>query len=431
MTSAINGNLIGLILLTIKLNFKDPKRVFNKPVYDSLNDYSNFTEIWFGGAASGKSHGVVQKVVLKALKQWKYPRKILFLRKVGTSVKESIFEDVIIRLSEWKILPFCKVNKSNYEITLPNGSVFLFKGMDNPEKIKSIKGLSDVVMEEATEFNQEDYEQLTLRVREPKHKDRQIYLMFNPVSKANWVYKYFFELTQPDTVIYQSNYKDNRFIDARTKANIERFKLTNPAWYRIYALGEFATLDKLIYPNYEKRRLDPNSKELKDLPDLFGLDFGYTNDPSAFIRLKVDEANKTIYFIEEFTEVGLLNNQIADAIKSMGYEKELITADAAEKKSIDELIREGIRRVKPAKKGPDSIIQGIQFLQQFKFVIDDRCFKLIEELENYTWIKDKKTSEYINKPVDMFNHILDAVRYAVEPINGQAAPKFKTYNISL
>ncbi len=303
--------------------------------------------------------------------------------------------------------------------------------MDNPEKIKSIKGLSDVVMEEATEFNQEDYEQLTLRVREPKHKDRQIYLMFNPVSKANWVYKYFFELTQPDTVIHQSNYKDNRFIDARTKANIERFKLTNPAWYRIYALGEFATLDKLIYPNYEKHRLDPNSDKLKDLPDLFGLDFGYVNDPSAFIRIKVDEDNKTIYFLEEFTKQGLLNNQIADAIKSMGYMKERITADAAEKKSIDELKREGINRVRPAKKGPDSIIQGIQFLQQFKFVVDDRCFKLIEELENYTWVKDRKTGEYINKPVDMFNHVLDAVRYAVEEINGQKTPKIKSYNISI
>lgn len=415
----------------INLNFAHPSRVFNRPVFDSLNDYSNFTEIWYGGAASGKSHGVVQKVVLKALKNWKYPRKILFLRKVGATVKDSIFEDVIIRLSEWGLLPYCKVNKSNYEITLPNGSVFLFKGMDNPEKIKSIKGLSDVVMEEATEFTQEDYEQLTLRVREPKHKDRQIYLMFNPVSKTNWVYKYFFELTQSDTVIHQSSYKDNRFIDERTKDNIERFKLTNPAWYRIYALGEFATLDKLIYPNYEKRRLDPNNSELSDLPDLFGLDFGFINDPSAFIRLKVDEDNKTIYFIEEYTKVGMLNDEIAKVITDMGYQKEIITADVAEQKSIAEIRRDGISRIRPANKGKDSIIQGVQFLQQFKFVVDDRCFKLIEELENYTWIKDKKTGEYTNKPVDSFNHILDAVRYAVEEINGLETARIKTYNISI
>ncbi len=411
--------------MTIKLVFKHPEKEFNKPVFDSLNDYSNFTEVWYGGAASGKSHGVVQKVLLKALRDWKYPRKVLFLRKVGAIVRESIYEDVIVRLSEWKLLPYCKINKSNFEITLPNGSVLLFKGMDNPEKIKSIKGLSDIVMEEATEFNQEDYEQLTLRLREPKHKHRQIYMMFNPVSKANWVYQYFFKHRQPNTVIHQSSYKDNRFIDDDMKAQIEKFKTTNPAWYRIYALGEFATLDKLVFPHYQVRRLNADTPEMRALPSMFGLDFGYTNDPSFFVHVKIDQTNKVIYFMEEYSKTGMMNNQIADVIKQMGYSKEVITADPAEPKSIDELRRFGIERVRKAHKGKDSIIQGIQFMQQYNLVVDDRCANIIEGLDNYTWVKDKKTGEYSNVPVDMFNHWSDATRYAVEEINGHGKVQTK------
>ena len=115
----------------------------------------------------------------------------------------------------------------------------------------------------------------------------------------------------------------------------------------------------------------------------------------------------------------------------MGYSKEVITADAAEQKSIAELKRDGIERVRPAKKGPDSVIQGISFLQQYELVVDDRCVKLIEELENYTYQKDRATNEYINKPVDSYNHCIDAIRYAVEEINGQATPKIKVYDISI
>ena len=127
--------------------------------------------------------------------------------------------------------------------------------------------------------------------------------------------------------------------------------------------------------------------------------------------------------LEEYAKKGMLNNEIAKVIEQLGYSKEIITADAAEKKSIAEIKRCGISRIKPAKKGPDSIIQGIGFLQQFEWIVDDRCVKTIEELENYTYQKDRQTNEYINKPVDSYNHCIDAIRYAVEPINGSSAPK--------
>ncbi|MBF0831889.1 PBSX family phage terminase large subunit [Lactobacillus murinus] len=417
----------------INLNFPEPSKVFNKQIYDNLQDYSKFIEVWYGGASSGKSHGVVQKVVLKSLLNWRHPRKVLWLRKVDRTLKDSIFADVLDCLSRWQLLALCKVNNSDRTITLPNKAVFLFKGMDDPEKIKSIKGLSDVVMEEASEFTLDDFTQLTLRLREPKHKNRQLFVMFNPVSKVNWTYKQWFdpnvEIDHDRVVIHHSTYKDNRFLDADNIATIENLKRTNPAYYKIYTLGKFATLDKLVFPVFEKRRL--HAQNLSSLPSYFGLDFGFVNDPSAFVHVKVDQKNKILYALEEYTKKGMLNNEISKVITDMGYSKEVITADAAEQKSIAELKRDGIARVRPAKKGPDSVIQGISFLQQYQLVIDDRCVKLIEELENYTYQKDRKTNEYINKPVDSYNHCIDAIRYAVEEINGQATPKIKVYDISI
>ena len=398
--------------LSIQISIPYPSRVFNKHIYDKLNDYSTFTEVHYGGASSGKSHGIIQKVVYKACKDWKYPRKVLFLRKVGATVYDSIFEDVKQCLDAWNLLDKCKVNNSAYRIELPNGAQFIFKGLDNPEKIKSIKGISDVVMEEASEFTLDDYTQLTLRLRDRKHKQKQIYLMFNPVSKVNWVFNAFFVKPPKNTVIYQTTYKDNRFLDDVTRENIEELANRNEAYYKIYALGEFATLDKLIFPKYEKRLL--NKDKLAHLPSYFGLDYGFINDPSAFLHVKIDDENRKLYIIEEYVRKNLTNDKIAEAIKNLGYGKEEIRADSAEKKSNQELRNRGISRVIDALKGPGSVMQGIQYILQYDIIVDERCVKTIEELENYTWKKDKKTNEYINDPVDSYNHCLDAIRYAIQ-----------------
>lgn len=396
----------------IKIKIKNPSRVFNKHIYNKLTDYSTFTEIHYGGASSGKSHGVIQKVVFKSLQAWKYPRKVLFLRKVGSSVYDSIFEDVKQCLEAWGLLGACKVNNSAYRIELPNGAQFIFKGLDNPEKIKSIKGISDVVMEEASEFTLDDYTQLTLRLRDKKHPNKQIYLMFNPVSKVNWVYNAFFVKKPKNTVIYQTTYKDNRFLDEVTKENIEELANRNEAYYKIYALGEFATLDKLVFPKYKKQLL--NKEELKQFPSYFGLDYGFINDPSAFMHIKIDDENRRLYIVEEYVRKGLTNDKIAEAIKALGYSKEIIRADSAEKKSNQELRNLDIPRVIDVMKGPGSVMQGIQYILQYEIIVDERCVKTIEELENYTWKKDRATSEYINEPVDSYNHCLDAMRYAIQ-----------------
>nr|DAN50050.1 MAG TPA: terminase large subunit [Caudoviricetes sp.] len=397
--------------MTIKLNI-NPSKVFNRHIYDHLFDYDTFTEVHYGGASSGKSHGVFQKIVIKALKDWKKPRKILVLRKVGATVRDSVFADVQATLSYFGILNMCKVNMSAFRIELPNGAEFIFKGMDNAEKIKSIKGISDVVMEEASEFILDDYTQLTLRLRDKAHKQKQIYLMFNPVSKANWVYNAFFVKKPKNTVVYQTTYKDNRFLDAVTRENIEELANRNEAYYKIYALGEFATLDKLVFPKYTKVLL--NKDDLRQIPSYFGLDYGFINDPSAFMHVKIDDDHKRLYVVEEYVKKGLTNDKIAESITALGYAKEQIRADSAEKKSNQELRNLGIGRVIDVKKGAGSVMQGIQYLLQYEWIVDERCVKTIEELENYTWKKDKATNEYINEPVDSYNHCLDAIRYATQ-----------------
>lgn len=412
----------------VSLNFKQPSKVFNKNIFEILFNYDYFTEVHYGGGSSGKSHGVIQKVVLKALKDWEYPRRILWLRKVQSTIKDSLFEDVKECLINYGIWDMCLWNKTDNKVELPNGAVFLFKGLDNPEKIKSIKGVSDIVMEEASEFTLNDYTQLTLRLRERKHKLKQIFLMFNPVSKLNWVYKYFFEHGKPmkGVLIRQSSYKDNNFLDDMTRENLEMLATRNPAYYKIYALGEFATLDKLVFPKYEKRII--SDKEVGHLPSYFGLDFGYVNDPSAFIHVKIDSDNKKLYVMSEYVKKGMLNNEIAQVINDLGYSKEKITADSAEQKSIMEIKANGIDRIVPAMKGKDSVMAGIQFISQFDIVIDERCYKTIEEFDNYTWKKDKNTDEYYNEPVDTYNHCIDALRYAVEALTIQKKHQKKDKN---
>ena len=188
----------------------------------------------------------------------------------------------------------------------------------------------------------------------------------------------------------------------------------NPAYYKIYALGEFGSLDKLVFNNWKVEEFDYKSikGEL-----LCGLDFGFTADPTAFIcSLLVDGK---IYVFSEVFRKGLLNNQIAQIIKDNGFSKSLIIADSAEQKSIEEIRREGINRIKAAEKGQGSILQGIQKLQQYQIIIHPSCTNLIEEFSNYSWTKDKVTNEYINKPVDKWNHGIDALRYSLQCVEGQ------------
>ena len=169
-----------------------------------------------------------------------------------------------------------------------------------------------------------------------------------------------------------------------------------------------------MYPVWQKRLI--TSDKIQGLPLFVGLDFGYVNDPSAILWGRYDREKRRIYVTGEYAKTGMMNDEIARSIVSLGLAKEKIVADAAEQKSIAELRQlYGISRIVPAFKGPDSVISGIQFVTQHDLIVDERCVKTVEELENYTWKKDKKSGEYINVPVDAYNHLLDALRYGLEP----------------
>lgn len=382
-------------------------KYFNDWAWDNLDDYSNRLEVYCSGAGTGKSYEVTRKLMLKAMNE---KRKVLVVRKVQSTIKDSVWSLMNSHLSNLGLKEYSSINKSDFQIELPNGSILLFKGLDDPEKIKSIDGITDILIEEATELNLDDFTQLNLRLRADVDNP-QIYLLFNPVSKVNWVYQYFFENEPPtNTKITYTTYKDNKFLSDEFKQQLEELKERNPAYYRIYALGEFATLDKLVFPVYEKRII--SDEEVKEFKFIAGLDFGYVNDASALVYGYYDEKTKTVYITGEYVKKGMLNDEIANTIISLGLQKEKIYADSAEPKSIVEIRQKGIN-IEPTQKGKDSVLHGIQWLQQCKIVIDERCFKTIEEFENYTWTKDKKTGEYINKPVDAYNHCIDALRYSL------------------
>ena len=375
-----------------------------------LYDYSHRYEVYYGGAGSGKSVFIAQKLILKALKS---KRKVLIIRKTLNSQKDSCWRLILEQLSDLNIRHMCKVRITDFAIELPNGSVMLFKGLDDSERIKSIVGITDIWIEEATELIEEDFDQLDLRLR-ARADSLQMFVSFNPISKVNYVYRKWFAETAvvgDDTLIVKTTYKDNRFLPEEYIQSLENKIHTNPTYYRIYALGEFCSLDKLVYNNWRVQAFEPPA----DGKLIVGLDFGFTNDPTAIVAsiVKGDD----IYVFREYTGTGKTNQQIAEIITNMGFAKSTIIADSAEPKSVAEIRRCGIMRIRESQKGKDSIIHGIQRLQGYNIIVHPSCENIIMELENYSWIKDKLTGEYTNKPVDMFNHSLDALRYSLQALD--------------
>lgn len=392
------------------INLNIDKSVFNDVYYPYLKDYSNRYEVYYGGAGSGKSVFVCQKLIVKACYS---KRKVLVIRKYGTTLKDSVFDLFLGMLSKWKILPYCKVNMSNYTIKLPNGSMFLFKGLDDSEKIKSITDITDIFCEEATELSEDDFTQLDLRLR-ALEDGLQIFVSFNPVSKVNWVYRKWFadkQKVHENTLILHTTYKNNKFLPVSYIKALEEKQRTNYVYYKIYALGEFATLDKLVFTNWHVEDFD-HTKLQGEL--LIGLDFGFVNDTSALVASILDEEAKKIYVFQEWGAKGKTNQELAKVIKSLGFSKSVIIADSAEKKSIEEIKRDGITRIRESTKGKDSVIHGVQMLQNYEIIVHPNCTELVTEFENYSWKKDKNTGLYINEPIDAFNHYIDALRYSLQ-----------------
>lgn len=383
------------------------------PAYrNQLFNYDTRFNVYYGGAGSGKSYFVCQKLLIKALQD---KRKVLVIRKVGSSIKDSIWS-LFVELLYRMPAVIASINKTDKEIVLVNGSTFIFKGLDDSEKIKSINGITDIVIEEATELTLDDFTQLNLRLRANTNHN-QIHLMFNPVSKVNWCYKYFFEFGTPaDTVIIHTTYHDNPYLPKEYVDSLHELELRNPAYYKIYVLGEFATLDKLVFNNVKIRLINTDVLIKNEYQFWVGMDFGYVNDPTAITYGFYNPDKKQLFITGEYNGKGLTNDKIAEILTNLGLAKEVIVADSAEPKSIDELRKLGIRRIRPSVKGRDSVINGIDKLQRCEIIVDERCVNTIEEFQNYTWKKDKSTGEYTNQPVDLYNHHIDSIRYGTQTV---------------
>ena len=394
--------------MNVQLNLK--KDLFNAAYAMYLFDYSNRYNIYYGSAASGKSVFITQKLLIKLLNE---KRKLLVVRKVANSLRDSCWQLFIDVLNKWQLYKMCKTNISTFTIELPNGSLILFKGLDDREKLKSITGITDIWIEEATEILEDDFSQLDLRLR-ANQNNLQIYLSFNPVSKVNWVYKKWFSpstVIGEGTFILKTTYKDNKFLPDDYIKTLEDMKESNPTYYKIYVLGEFCSLDKLVYNNWTID--DFNYRDIEGSL-LIGLDFGFVNDLTALVASILDERNKRIYVFDEWCALGKTNEEIADVIKNKGFAKSIIIADSAEQKSIEEIKRLGVTRIRPSVKGKGSINQGIQKLQQYNIIVHSQCRQVITELQNYSWKKNNTTGEYINAAEDKWNHTLDALRYSLQ-----------------
>ncbi|MBS5037176.1 MAG: PBSX family phage terminase large subunit [Fusobacterium sp.] len=395
-----------------------------KIVGKGYKDYWNFKgryRVCKGSRASKKSKTTALNFIYRIMK---YPQSnLLVVRKVFRTLKDSAYTDLRWAIRQLHVEQYWEYKESPLELMYkPTGQKILFRGLDEPMKLTSITvdvgHLCWAWIEEAYEITKEsDFDTLDESIRGQVTGElfKQITLTFNPWNEGHWIKKKFFDAEPNNDILAKTtNYLCNEFLDISDLKLFERMKRENPKRYKVAGLGDWGISEGLIYENWEEREFD--IQEVLKIPDIesaFGLDFGYTNDPSALFAGLISKKRREIYVIDELYKKALTNNKLAEEIKNMGYGKERITADSAEPKSIDELYDLGLKGISGARKGKDSINNGIQFIQGYKIIIHPRCVNFLTEISNYTWAKDK-FDKPINKPIDMFNHLMDAMRYALE-----------------
>ena len=313
----------------------------------------------------------------------------------------------------------------------PTGQVILFRGLDDPMSITSITVpvgyLCWCWFEEAYQVKSEDaFDKVDMSIRGelPEGYFKQITLTFNPWSDKHWLKKRFFdEPNDEDKLAITTNYLCNEWLGEDDIKLFSHIQTKFPKRYKVEGLGDWGIIDGLVFDNWKIEEFD-HTKIKGEL--LVGLDFGYVNDPTALICSILDEQNKKLYIFDEHCQKGMLNDAIAQMITNKGYSKSTIIADSAEQKSIEEIKRKGIYRIKPAVKGGGSIVQGIQQLLQYDIIVHPSCEETIKELENYAWDVDKEGTG-INKPIDAYNHCIDALRYSLQCVGQklQTASKSK------
>ena len=377
-----------------------------------------------GSRASKKSSTQSLKVITEIIENpninW------LVVRKVERTLRDSCYAQLKWAIHRLKVDNFFKCSTSPLEITYkPTGQKILFRGLDDPLKVTSITvevgSLCRLWIEEAYEITSEDaFDRLdeSIRGQLPKGMYHQVVLTFNPWSDRHWLKKRFFDEPSKNVLAMTTNYICNEFLSEADLVLFEEMK-KNPRRYRTAGLGEWGIVEGLVYENWEERVFDVHEISIRpSVRSAFGMDFGYVNDPSTLFCGLIDTVAREIYVFDEMYEKGMSNEDILSKVSEMGYSKERIKADSAEPKSIAYLRKAGLTRIRAAKKGPDSIRAGISIIQDYKIIIHPRCVNFITEISNYTWDKDKFDNA-INKPIDDFNHLMDAMRYAMEEFDGR------------
>lgn len=384
--------------------------------YGTYWNYKGRYRVCKGSRASKKSTTTAMNLIYRIME---YPESnALVVRKTYRTLLDSCFAQLKWAVNRLGVKDYFDFKLSPLEIIYkPTGQKILFRGLDDPLKVTSVTvdvgSLCFLWIEEAYEIMSEsDFDMLdeSIRGEVPKGHFKQITLTFNPWNERHWLKRRFFDTKDKDVLAITTNYICNEWLDRSDLNVFERMKENNPRRYQVAGLGNWGIVDGLIYENFEERQF--TLEDVKDYKTVAGLDFGYTNDPTAFFIGFLDKKDSILYVWDEMYSKGLSNKKIYENIKNMGYSKEKITGDSAEPKSIDELKGYGLR-IKGAKKGKDSILNGIQWIQDLKIVIHPRCNNFLTEISNYQWDKDK-FGKALNRPIDDFNHLLDAMRYALE-----------------
>lgn len=375
------------------------------------------TQIFFGGSSSGKSFFLAQRLVLDLLQG----RNYLVLRNVARTIRSSCWNEIAKAVTRMRLADFFHISKTEMLITcVENGAQCLFAGLDDVEKVKSItpaKGvLTDIWIEEATETAYEDYKQLDKRLRgESRHKKR-LTLSFNPVYKEHWIYRTFFggwdesknAYSDEMLSILKTTYLDNSFLTDDDRAAMENER--DPYYREVYIMGNWGVLGDVIFRNWRMEDLTDFAKTHNDKL-LLGLDFGFSSDPAAAVKVYHDKAQRKLYILDELYERGLTNTLLAERLRPF-VGRSYITCDSSEPKSIEELNQQRIRAL-PARKGADSVVHGIQWLQGHEIIVHTGCQNMKNELTLYQWRKDKDGNS-LAVPEDRNNHLIDALRYATE-----------------
>ena len=388
------------------MNVSIDDRKFNK-TFRPLLDNHDPVNIFFGGSSSGKSHFIAQRYIVRMLEN---PRQnVLCCRKIGENNRDSTFQELNKVISDWGLESVFKSTINPLRIQRIGGGVILFRGLDKVEKIKSVtfqKGvLNDIWAEEATEMTQDDILELQLRMRGKSDIPKQMTLSFNPISALHWIKKLYFDQVQTDCTIHHSTYLDNEHLEEREKKVLQDLKKKDEIKYDIYALGKWGVLGNIIYSNYEVHEFDDDF----DTHDN-GLDWGY-NHPAA--GLKMGFRDDEIYIIKEFYASECKTPDLMRLAKRIWNKNtDRIVADSAEPKSIAEWQAAGWM-IEGARKGKDSVRNGIGWIRGHKIHIHPRCQNFINEIQGYCY-KKTRDGQLTEEPVDYLDHLMDAKRYGLE-----------------